>query len=90
MNRDWFFQARATLEPVAQHAGPRFRRRDRLGVKRGTDHNHSALAVGAFLQLSGTQSAHKLHTSVLQGLGHTAATGFGIEPTCGPLAGILG
>ena len=52
--------------------------------------NRAALAVGAFLQLSGTQSAHKLHTSVLQGLGHTAATGFGIEPTCGRLAGILG
>jgi hypothetical protein len=74
------------------------------GVESGTDHNHSprdlqylliggknlGFQSGQFLQLSGTQSAHKLHTSVLQGLGHTAATGFGIEPTCGPLAGILG
>ena len=41
-------------------------------------------------ELSGTQSAHKLHTSVLHGFGYTAATGFGIEPTCGPLSGILG
>jgi hypothetical protein len=74
------------------------------GVESGTDHNHSSRDLqylliggknmgfqsGQFLQLSGTQSAHKLHTSVLHGFGYTAATGFGIEPTCGPLPGILG
>jgi hypothetical protein len=74
------------------------------GVESGTDHNHSprdmqylliggknmGFQVGQFLQPSGTQSAHKLHTSVLHGFGYTAATGFGIEPDCGPLAGIVG
>ena len=74
------------------------------GVESGTDHNHSprdlqyaliggknmGFQVGKFLQLSGTQSAHKLHTSVLHGFGYTAATGFGIEPMSGPLPGILG
>ena len=74
------------------------------GVESGTDHNHSpkdmqylliggknmGFQVGQYLQLPTTQSAHKLHTSVLHGLGYTAATGFGIEPTCGPLDGILG
>jgi hypothetical protein len=74
------------------------------GVESGTDHNHSprdmqylliggknmGFQVGQYLKLSGTQSAHKLHTSVLHGLGYTAATGFGIEDSCGPLAGILG
>jgi hypothetical protein len=44
---------------------------------------------GQFLEFSGTQSAHKLHTSVLHAFGHMA-NGFGIEPECGPLAGILG
>jgi hypothetical protein len=47
------------------------------------------LNVGQFLQLPGKESAHKLHTSVLHAFGYTAATGFGIEPTCGPLAGVL-
>jgi hypothetical protein len=74
------------------------------GVESGTDHNHGprdlqylriggknmGFRSGQLLQLSGTQSAHELHTSVLHGFGYTAATGFGIEPTRGPLAGILG
>jgi hypothetical protein len=74
------------------------------GVESGTDHNHSprdlqylliggknmGFQSGQFLELAGTQSAHKLHTSVLHGFGYAAATGFGIEPTCGPLSGILG
>jgi hypothetical protein len=73
------------------------------GVESGTDHNHSprdmqylliggknmGFQVGQYLKLSGTQSAHKIHTSVLHGLGYTAAMGFGIEDSCGPLAGIL-
>jgi hypothetical protein len=73
------------------------------GVESGTDHNHSprdmqylliggknmGFQVGQYLKFANTESAHKLHTSVLRGLGDTAATGFGIEPTCGPLAGIL-
>jgi hypothetical protein len=73
------------------------------GVESGTDHNHNptdqpylliggknlGLNVGQFLQLPGKESAHKLHTSVLHAFGYTAATGFGIEPTCGPLAGVL-
>lgn len=74
------------------------------GVESGTDHSHNpkdmqylliggknmGFQVGKFLQNPSTQSAHKLHTSVLHGLGYTAATGFGIEPTCGPLDGVLG
>jgi hypothetical protein len=73
------------------------------GVESGTDHSHNphdmqylliggknmGFASGQFLQTDGTQSAHKLHTSVLHGLGYTSATGFGIEPDCGPLAGVL-
>jgi len=73
------------------------------GVESGTDHNHSprdmqylliggknmGFNVGQYLKLANTESAHKLHTSVLHGLGYTAATGFGIEATCGPLAGVL-
>jgi hypothetical protein len=73
------------------------------GVESGTDHNHSprdlqylliggrnlGIATGQFLQPSATQSAHKLHTSVLHALGYTAAKGFGIEPDCGPLSGVL-
>jgi hypothetical protein len=73
------------------------------GVESGTDHNHSprdmqylliggknmGFQVGQFLQTDGTESAHKLHTSVLHGLGYDAATGFGIEPMCGPLDGVL-
>ena len=74
-----------------------------FGVESGTDHNHSprdmqylliggknmGFQVGKYLE-AGTQSAHKLHTSVLHAFGYTQATGFGIEPDCGPLAGILG
>jgi hypothetical protein len=73
------------------------------GVESGTDHNHNphdqpyliiggknlGLNVGQFLQLPATDSAHKLHTSVLHAFGYTDATGFGIEPTCGPLPGVL-
>lgn len=73
------------------------------GVESGTDHNHSprdmqylliggknmGFKTGQFLKNPTTQSAHKLHTSVLRGLGYTAATGIGIEPMCGPLDGIL-
>jgi len=73
------------------------------GVESGTDHNHSprdmqylliggknmGFKAGQYLKLPQTESAHKLHTSVLHGLGYTAATGFGIEATCGPLAGVL-
>jgi hypothetical protein len=74
------------------------------GVESGTDHSHNpkdmqylliggknmGFQVGKFLQNASTQSAHKLHTSVLHGLGYAGATGFGIEPTCGPLDGVLG
>jgi hypothetical protein len=73
------------------------------GVESGTDHNHSprdmqylliggknmGFKTGQFLKNAGTESAHKLHTSVLRGLGYTAATGIGIEPMAGPLDGIL-
>lgn len=73
------------------------------GVESGTDHNHNprdmqylliggknmGFNVGQFLQLPAAESAHKLHTAVLHGLGYTAATGFGIEPDCGPLPGVL-
>ncbi|HEX9621825.1 MAG TPA: hypothetical protein VF989_16885 [Polyangiaceae bacterium] len=45
--------------------------------------------VGQFLQLPGTESAHKLHTSVLNAFGDPAA-GLGIEANCGPLAGVVG
>lgn len=73
------------------------------GVESGTDHNHNpkdmqylliggknmGFNVGKFVQNPREESAHKLHTAVLHGLGYTGATGFGIEPTCGPLSGIL-
>jgi hypothetical protein len=73
------------------------------GVESGTDHNHSpkdmqylliggknmGFKTGQFLKNASTESAHKLHTSVLRGLGYTAATGIGIEPMSGPLDGIL-
>jgi hypothetical protein len=72
------------------------------GVESGTNHNHSprdmqylmvggrnlGIQTGQFLQPSSTQSAHTLHTSILNAFGHPA-TGFGIEPDCGPLAGFL-
>lgn len=73
------------------------------GVESGTDHNHSprdipylliggknlGFATGQYLQLAQAQSANKLHTSVLHAFGHTAASGFGMEPSCGPLPGVL-
>jgi hypothetical protein len=73
------------------------------GVESGTDHNHSprdmqylliggknmGFKTGQFLKNANTESAHKLHTSVLRGLGYAAATGIGIEPLSGPLDGIL-
>jgi hypothetical protein len=73
------------------------------GVESGTDHSHNprdmqylliggknmGFKTGQFLKNPSTESAHKLHTSVLHGLGYTAATGFGIEPMSGPLDGIL-
>jgi hypothetical protein len=73
------------------------------GVESGTDHNHNpkdqpylliggknmGFNVGKFVQNPREESAHKLHTAVLHGLGYGAATGFGIEPDCGPLSGIL-
>jgi hypothetical protein len=73
------------------------------GVESGTDHSHSprdmqylliggrnmGFKSGQFLKNAATESAHKLHTSVLRGLGYAAATGIGIEPMSGPLDGIL-
>lgn len=72
------------------------------GVESGTDHNHSphdmqylliggrnlGFATGQYLRPAEIQSAQKLHTSVLQAFGY-ATDGFGIEPNCGPLAGVL-
>ncbi len=71
------------------------------GVESGTNHNHSprdmqylliggrnlGIKTGQYLKV-GTQSANKMLTSVMNAFGHPA-TGLGIEPTCGPLAGIL-
>ncbi len=71
------------------------------GVESGTNHSHNprnmqyllvggknhGVKVGQFLKVT-TQSANKLLVSVLNALGHPA-TGLGIEPTCGPLAGVL-
>jgi hypothetical protein len=73
------------------------------GVESGTDHNHNprdmqylliggknmGFNVGKFVQNPQAESAHKLHTAVLHGLGYTGARGFGIEPDCGALGGIL-
>ncbi|NLE88723.1 MAG: DUF1552 domain-containing protein [Myxococcales bacterium] len=73
------------------------------GVESGTNHNHSprdmqylliggerlGIQTGQFLEFPSTQSAHKLHTSVLHAFGYMAP-GFGIEPSCGPLAGVVG
>ncbi len=73
------------------------------GVESGTNHSHNprdmqylliggknlGVQCGQFLEFGSTQSAHKLHTSVLHAFGHMA-DGFGIEPDCGPLSGILG
>ena len=73
------------------------------GAESGTDHNHRPIdmqyaliggrnlgfAVGQFLQPAAAVSAHQLHTSVLHAFGYTSVNGFGIEPNCGPLAGLL-
>jgi hypothetical protein len=72
------------------------------GVESGTNHNHSpkdmqylilggknlGVQLGQVLQLASAQSANKLLTSVMQAFGY-AATGLGIEPTVGPLPGVL-
>ena len=44
--------------------------------------------TGQYLKLATTQSSNKLLTSIMNAFGHPA-TGLGIEPTCGPLAGVL-
>lgn len=73
------------------------------GVESGTDHNHSprdmpylliggrnlGFATGQVLQSAQPRSANQLHTSVLHAFGHTAVRGFGMEPDCGPLPGVL-
>lgn len=72
------------------------------GVESGTNHNHSprdmqyliiggknlGVQLGQVLQLPSAQSANKLLTSVMQAFGY-AATGLGIEPSVGPLPGVL-
>ncbi len=74
------------------------------GVETGTDHNHGpsdipylliggrnlGIQSGQLLTFPSPESAHKLHTSVLHAFGDTQAEGFGIEPQCGPLSGVLG
>ena len=71
------------------------------GVESGTNHNHSprdmqylliggrnlGIKTGQYLKLPGTQSSNKLLTSIMNAYGY-AATGLGIEPTVGPLAGV--
>lgn len=73
------------------------------GVESGTDHNHSphdipyllvggknlGISTGQYLQLPAAHSANQLHTSVLHAFGHTTAAGFGMEPECGSLPGVL-
>ncbi len=74
------------------------------GVESGTNHSHNprdmqylliggknlGIQSGQYLEFGNTaQSAHKLHTSVMHAFGHMAS-GFGIEPTSGPLSGVLG
>ncbi len=73
------------------------------GAESGTNHSHNprdmqylliggrnmGFQLGQVLEV-GTRSAHQLHVSVMQGLGHTAVTGIGIEPTAGPMPGVLG
>jgi hypothetical protein len=72
------------------------------GVESGTNHSHNpndmqylligghniGFQSGQYLE-SGTKSAHQLHTAVLNAFGHDV-NGFGIEPNCGPLSGIVG
>jgi hypothetical protein len=74
------------------------------GVETGTDHNHGPADIpylliggrnlgfqsGQLLTFPTPQSVHQLHTSVLHAFGDTEAQGFGIEPSCGPLSGVLG
>ncbi len=71
------------------------------GVESGTNHSHSPVDMqylliggrnigfqsGQYLEFD-TKSAHQLHTAVLNGFGHDVG-GFGIEPNCGALSGIL-
>lgn len=72
------------------------------GVESGTNHGHSprdmqylvfggrnmGVNLGQYINNSSATSAHKLHVSVMNALGHPA-TGIGIEPSCGPLSGFL-
>ena len=72
------------------------------GVESGTNHNHSprdmqylliggrnlGIKTGQYLKLASTQSSNKLLTSIMNAFGY-AATGLGIEPSAGPLAGVL-
>ena len=72
------------------------------GVESGTNHNHSprdmqylliggrnlGIKTGQYMKLASTQSSNKLLTSIMNAFGY-AATGLGIEPTVGPLAGVL-
>jgi hypothetical protein len=72
------------------------------GVESGTNHNHSprdmqylliggrslGIKTGQYMKLATTQSSNKLLTSIMNAFGY-AATGLGIEPTVGPLAGVL-
>jgi hypothetical protein len=72
------------------------------GVESGTNHNHGphdlqylliggrnlGVKTGQYLKLAGTQSSNKLLTSIMNAFGHPA-TGIGIEPTIGPLGGVL-
>ena len=72
------------------------------GVESGTNHSHNprdmqylliggrnlGIKTGQFLKLPSTQSSNKLLTSIMNAFGY-AATGIGIEPTVGPLAGVL-
>ena len=72
------------------------------GVESGTNHNHSprdmqylliggrnlGIKTGQYLKLASKQSSNKLLTSIMNAFGY-AATGIGIEPTVGPLAGVL-
>ena len=72
------------------------------GVESGTNHNHSprdmqyllvggrnlGVKTGQYLKLASTQSSNKLLTSIMNAFGY-AATGIGIEPSVGPLSGVL-
>jgi hypothetical protein len=73
------------------------------GVESGTNHSHTPVdmqylliggrnmgfQLGQYLQLPSPEIANKLHTAVMQGFGYDAP-GFGVEDTCGALAGIVG